>query len=90
MESEDENGEPISELSETNSWDIPESHADYVSIDNEDGCVCSWGDTEDFYDDCPRDEETEQIVGHDIEGSVTAEKLRSKFDTEFGGLVKPE
>jgi hypothetical protein len=40
----------------TKSWDIPNSHADYVERDNEDGCVCSWQDDEDdFYEDCPRE-----------------------------------
>jgi hypothetical protein len=90
METEDENGEPISELSETNSWDIPESHQDWVDLGDPEGCVCEHADYEDWYDDCPRDDENEQIVAHDADGSVSAEKLRGKFDTEFGGLVKPE
>ena len=90
MEDTDENGEPISVLSETNSWDIPECHRDWVDLGDPDGCVCQYSDLEDWYDDCPRDEEDEQIVAHDTEGAVTAEKLRSKFDSEFNGLVTPE
>jgi hypothetical protein len=40
----------------TSSWDIPNSHADYVERDNEDGCACSWQDEEDdWYPDCPRE-----------------------------------
>jgi hypothetical protein len=49
-----ENGE----MEETKSWDIPNSHADYVERDNEDGCICSHFDDEDqLYDDCPRESE---------------------------------
>jgi hypothetical protein len=37
-------------------WEIPESHADYVAKDDEDGCVCRRDyDEEDWYSDCPRD-----------------------------------
>ena len=52
------------ELVETNSWDIPDSHADYVGRDNEDGCVCSYEDDQDeWYNDCPKEEEiVEQSV----------------------------
>lgn len=52
------------ELVETNSWDIPNSHADYVGRDNEDGCVCSYEDDQDeWYNDCPKEEEiVEQSV----------------------------
>lgn len=39
-------------------WDIPESHADFVARDNEDGCVCSYdNDRSCWYEDCPRDED---------------------------------
>lgn len=54
VEFESEDGE----LVETNSWSIPNSHADYESRDNEDGCICSWEDDQDeWYKDCPRDKE---------------------------------
>ena len=44
------------ELVEVKSWDIPDSHADYVERDNEDGCCCSYNDDEDdWYSDCPRE-----------------------------------
>jgi hypothetical protein len=43
------------ELSLDKSWDTPDSHADYVERDNEDGCACSDSDYEDdWYSDCPR------------------------------------
>jgi hypothetical protein len=42
------------EFAITKEWDIPDSHADWVAIDNEDGCICSWsGEPEEFYTDCP-------------------------------------
>lgn len=41
-------------LVEVRSWDIPESHADYVERDNEDGCLCATGDGHEYwFDDCP-------------------------------------
>ena len=43
------------ELSVSKEWDIPNSHADYVERDNEDGCACSYNDDpDDWYEDCPR------------------------------------
>lgn len=42
------------EISLTDEWDIPESHADYAERDREDSCVCSYEDDKDeWYDDCP-------------------------------------
>jgi len=48
----------------TKEWDIPNSHADYVERDNEDGCICSWQDDEDdnWYEDCPRPEKDYFVV----------------------------
>lgn len=38
-------------------WDIPQSHADWVAKDDEDGCVCARDDDKsDWYSDCPRDD----------------------------------
>lgn len=60
--SDGEDGEERS-LIETNSWDIPESHADYVARDNEDGCICShYEDEDDWYEDCPRDDKDYYVV----------------------------
>jgi hypothetical protein len=43
------------ELSITKEWDIPNSHADYEEQDKE--CWgCNSGDPDDFYDDCPRED----------------------------------
>ena len=39
-------------LTETKTWDIPESHADYMAQDKE--CICSYyDDAADFFPDCP-------------------------------------
>lgn len=59
------------EGSETDSYDSPSSHADFVERDNEDGCQCSHNeDQDDWYKDCPREavlelqaEQQLQIVG---------------------------
>jgi hypothetical protein len=52
------------ELEETKSWDIPNSHADYVDRDNEDGCACGYSDDEDdWYKDCPRpDKDPNRVI----------------------------
>lgn len=42
-------------LEETESWNTPESHADWVKIDREHQCPCDWSsDGTDWYEDCPR------------------------------------
>jgi hypothetical protein len=39
----------------TESWDIPESHADYVALGRTDSCNCNHSEHEDYwYNDCPR------------------------------------
>jgi len=39
---------------EVRTWDIPASHADFVDRDNEDGCVCGYGEDEQYwFEDCP-------------------------------------
>lgn len=43
-------------VDEVRTWDIPESHKDFVDRDNEDGCVCAYeSNTEYWFSDCPRD-----------------------------------
>lgn len=38
-------------------WEIPNSHADWVAKDDEDGCICARDDDQDdWYKDCPRDD----------------------------------
>jgi len=38
-------------------WDIPNSHEEYKALDRLDSCNCNHSDdTDDWYDDCPRDE----------------------------------
>lgn len=61
--------------SETESYDIPNSHADYASRDREDSCNCAWADDEsDWYDDCPREEEDEEktIIVNDLTSLVVS------------------
>lgn len=42
------------EITETDSWDIPNSHADHVARDKEDSCLCAYeSEPENMYDDCP-------------------------------------
>lgn len=44
----------LTELSVVREWDIPNSHADYVARDNEDGCICGWEENpKNWYKDCP-------------------------------------
>jgi hypothetical protein len=41
-------------LNSTKSWDIPQSHADYVDQDKLDSCACNnYSEQEYWYDDCP-------------------------------------
>lgn len=66
-------------FSETDSWDIPESHADYVLRDNLDGCICHWEDDQDeWYKDCPRDEAEPDPKAEQ------AEKLRQQIIEKTG------
>jgi hypothetical protein len=40
------------------SWEIPSSHKDWVDTDQEGSCVCaSYDDEDEWYKDCPRDEQ---------------------------------
>ena len=61
---EDEDGNEVGSLIVTNEWDIPESHADWLALDREDSCSCSYTeDPDDMYDDCPANTKaTEQAV----------------------------
>jgi hypothetical protein len=51
------------------SWDIPNSHADYVARENEDGCNCSHADPIYWYNDCPPLTE-EEIERHKVLSNV--------------------
>lgn len=52
-----------SHLTLTKEWDVPDSHADYVDRENEEGCICSWEeDQNEWYSDCPRPEEDFEVV----------------------------
>lgn len=44
------------EIKVLRTWDIPESHQDFVDQDKEDQCICTWSkDEEEWFEDCPRD-----------------------------------
>ena len=66
-------------LTQTKSWDEPNSHADYVDRMNEDGCICAWEDDQDeWYADCPKDE-----AEPDPKAEL-AEKLRQQIIEKTG------
>jgi len=72
-----ENGE----VEETHSWDIPNSHADYVAKDDVDGCVCShFDDEEEWYEDCPRDTNDPNRVIGESEMRADFEKFAKPTD----------
>jgi len=44
-------------------WDIPSSHQEWVDTDQEGSCVCAnYDDEDDWYKDCPRDEQEFIVV----------------------------
>jgi len=48
-------------LTVTDRWDIPSSHADHVTRDSE--CICEhYDDPNDWYEDCPRDDQRTYVV----------------------------
>jgi len=49
------------EFTLVDSWDIPESHADYKHRDKEDSCPCQWADFDFHFDDCPPIEVAESV-----------------------------
>lgn len=52
VKEEDEDGKEVQSLTETNSWDTPDTHAGWEAIGEE--CrSCSYGDDDEKYDDCP-------------------------------------
>jgi hypothetical protein len=89
------------ELVETKSWDIPDSHSDYVERDNEDGCICShYEDEDDWYKDCPRETKeffveitrTYKVIAKDAEqaweiANGTAVYVDNRADGEMSELV---
>jgi hypothetical protein len=65
----------------TKEWDIPQSHADYVALEKEDQCVCSWtDDDEDLYSDCPRASQTFDVVVNQVI-QVIAKDAESAWET---------
>jgi hypothetical protein len=43
-------------------WDIPSSHQEWVDTDQEGSCSCQNDDEENWYDDCPRDDQEFIVV----------------------------
>jgi hypothetical protein len=78
----------------TNEWDIPDSHADYVSRDNVDGCICAYDDDrENWYDDCPGKQKIFVRVTrvYELESANNLEEARTLFfQMENGDTPLPE
>lgn len=75
-------------LSVSKEWDIPNSHADYVERDNEDGCCCAWNeDSEDWYEDCPRPS-VEVVVVVEHRYKITAPTIAEAWELALNG--KPD
>ena len=52
------------ELTFESSYEMPESHADYVERDKEYSCICSYDENpNDYFEDCPIDKEKYEYVG---------------------------
>lgn len=64
VEFESEDGELIT----TKEWDIPSTHEDWVNLDREDSCICSYeDDPTEWYDDCPEKEAELKKHGEQIQ-----------------------
>lgn len=51
------------EAHETEYYDVPNSHADYVERGREDECACTWGEGEDYgFPDCPTAEDNAEVT----------------------------
>lgn len=72
-------------LSVSKEWEIPNSHADYVERDNEDGCACSYNeDSEDWYEDCPRPS-VEVVVVVEHRYKITAPTIAEAWELALNG-----
>jgi len=72
-------------LSVSKEWEIPNSHADYVERDNEDGCACSYNDSpEDWYEDCPRPS-VEVVVVVEHRYKITAPSIAEAWELALNG-----
>lgn len=50
------------EAHETEYYDVPNSHADYVERDKEDQCACAWGDDDYAFPDCPSSKDNGEVT----------------------------
>ena len=72
-------------LSVSKEWDIPNSHADFVAKDDEDGCVCARDDDQDdWYEDCPRPE-VEVVVVVEHRYKITAPTIAEAWELALNG-----
>lgn len=72
-------------LSVSEEWEIPNSHADYVARDNEDGCCCARDDDQDdWYEDCPRPE-VEVVVVVEHRYKITAPTIAEAWELALNG-----
>lgn len=63
------------------SYEAPNSHADWEARDNVDSCWCShYENTEDWYEDCPRDEPTLYTVKVTHTHTITANSMNSALE----------
>lgn len=75
------------QLTVTDRWDIPSSHADHAKRGSE--CICDYYDSpEDWYDDCPREEQTvyvvESITKHIIKANSEADAIAAAQAEDAG------
>lgn len=50
------------EAHETNYYDVPNSHADFVDRGKEDECACTWGEDDYAFPDCPTAKDNDAIT----------------------------
>ena len=69
LQSDDEGG-----VYQSEEYDIPSSHADYVARDREDSCNCANDEEEYWFSDCPREDEDEEktIIVKDLTSLVVS------------------
>ena len=77
-----------------NSWDIPDSHTDYVERGDEEGCVCAWNDDKDeWYNDCPGKQVsvyTVEVVTKYVIQALNEEQALASAEAEESGYSLPD
>jgi hypothetical protein len=87
-------------ITNATSWDIPDSHADYVERDRLEGCMCAdmGNDKDDWYDDCPGKVKVVYVVevvtkyyisaNNKLDAILAAQSSESGYDLPAGAEVK--